>query len=345
MNKTMKAARLHKVGEALRIDEVPVPEVGPGEILVNVKAAIIDGTNLHLRAGRFPTPKLPVILGNETSGVVAAVGKGVSGFKEGDRVLVNCIIGSCGSCYFCKSGNENICPSRNFFGCNEDGSFAEYIKVPSINAFHISNSIPFDQAAVLSDAAATAYHAIDRGNIKPGYSVAVYGIGGVGSIAIQMARLYGASKVIAIDINDKKLEIAKELGADYLINSQKEDPVAKVMKLTDNKGADVTYEMVGDKQAMEQTAQSARVGGRAIIIGLGPEKIEISPFSIILRELELTGSWGYRFTDYPTLIELAGQKKFRLDKSLSARVPLDRVNEGLDLLERDKNLIGVVVDI
>ena len=160
-----------------------------------------------------------------------------------------------------------------------------------------------------------------------------------------MTRLYGATKVIAIDINDKKLEIAKELGADYVINSKKEDPVEKIKKLTDGKGADVTYEMVGDKQAMEQTVQSARVGGRAIIIGLGPEKIEVSPFGIISRELELTGSWGYRCTDYPNLIELAGQRRFRLDKSLSARVSLDKVNDGLDWLEKDKNLIGIVVEI
>jgi len=341
----MKAARLHEIGKPLKIDETPIPIVSPGEILVNVKAAIIDGTNLHLREGRFPVPQLPVTLGNETAGVVAEVGDGVNGFQVGDRVLVSCIIGFCGSCPYCISGNENLCAVRGFFGCNADGSFAEYIKVPHTNVFHIPDSIPFDQGAVLSDAAATAYHAVDRGNIKPGYSVAVYGIGGVGSIAMQIARLYGATKVIAIDINNRKLEIAKDLGADYTINSKKEDPVEQIKKWTDGKGADVTFEMVGDKQAMEQTIQSTKLGGRAIIVGLGPKMIEISPFSIISGELEVTGSWGFRHIDFPNLIGLARQEKIRLDKSISARMPLNRINDGLDLLANDKDIIGIAVDI
>lgn len=136
MNGTMKAARLHEIGKPLRIDEVPIPVVNPREILVNVKAAVIDGTNLHLREGRFPAPKLPVTLRNETSGVVAKVGGEVSGFRSGDMFLVSCIVWFCGSCPFCISGNENLCVSRGFFECNEDGSFVEYVKVPHINVFH-----------------------------------------------------------------------------------------------------------------------------------------------------------------------------------------------------------------
>jgi threonine dehydrogenase-like Zn-dependent dehydrogenase len=143
---------------------------------------------------------------------------------------------------------------------------------------------------VLSDAFATAYHAVWKGEVAPGDSVAIYGIGGVGIGAIQIAKIYGAAKVIAVDINDHKLKLAKELGADFTINSRREDPVAQIRKLTVGRDADVAFEMVGDKQVMEQTIQSVRLGGTAVIIGLGPVTIEVPPFSIIRGELEVKGS-------------------------------------------------------
>jgi len=342
----MKAARLYEANKPLKIEKIPIPEIGSKDVLIEVKASIIDGTVSHFTRGRFAPPQLPITLGWETSGILANVGSEVTHLKKGDRVILNCIVWTCGKCYFCLTGRERICPTRGYHGGSLDGSFAEYVKASAENVFLLPENIPFDQGAVLSDSLPTAFNATAlRGKIKGGDTVAIFGVGNVGMNAVQLANILGAAKVIAIDIADGKLQTAKQLGADKTVNATREDPVNRVRELTGGEGVDVAIECVGIKKTLEQTVQSTRRGGRAVFVGIGAgQNMEIDPLAITMQEIEVTGSWGYNRTVFPRLIEMVTSGRINLSKAISVKVSLENINEGIELLEKDKNIIGVLVE-
>jgi len=255
--KLMKAARFYKPGEPLRIEEIPIPVIGPEDVLLDVKATGICGSDIHILEGVTPTGFSPITLGHEISGVVVEVGTNVRNWKTGDRVCVNCIV-SCGSCYNCLRGRFSICTQRKLLGIHLDGGLAEYCKVPATNLIKLPENIPFEHGSIITDAVATPYHAlIKRAKLELGQTVAIFGIGGLGYSAVQLARIAGASKVIAVGIIAQNLERALNIGADEVINSSNQDPVEVIKNMTNGEGVDVALECIGMQTTIEQAVKSA----------------------------------------------------------------------------------------
>ncbi|MBC7344042.1 MAG: alcohol dehydrogenase catalytic domain-containing protein, partial [Clostridia bacterium] len=317
MKGEMKAARLHAVNQPLSIDRVPIPECGPGEVLVQVKACGICGSDLHMLDGTTKLGYYPMTLGHEFAGVIAEVGPEVEGWQSGDRVCVDFLV-TCGQCLQCLTGRESICPNRKGLGLATDGGFAEFAKVPAKNLISLPENIPFEIGAIITDAVATPFHAITkRSNVKLGDTVVVFGAGGLGVHAIQLLRLCGTF-IIAIDISDTILERAKTFGADVTINAQVTDPAAEVKKITSGMGADVAFEFIGLQETIYQTVNCLRPGGRAVIVGLGGEDIRlVNPGIYVRSEFEVVGSYAFERKEIEKLVSLVAQGKLDLSRSVT----------------------------
>jgi propanol-preferring alcohol dehydrogenase len=348
MQEKMRAARFYKVGEPLKIDLIPNPEWGPRDVLVDIRACGICGSDIHIvYEGVTPTTYTPITLGHEPSGVIAALGQEVEGWKVGDRVTVNPFI-TCGKCINCISGNSQICLSRRVIGIHTEGGLAEFLKIPAENLVHLPENIPFDQGGIAVDAVATPYHAITkRGGLRVGEKVAVFGCGGLGIHGVQIAKVCGASLVIAVDTIDSALERAKKVGADEVIDPRKDSPVKKIREMTDGIGVDLALEFIGLKETIEQAIGSIRVGGRVVVVGLGPEAISLPPPTQIVRtELSLLGSYGSTTSEIQNVIDLVASGKLNLSDSITERFPLEEVNRGLEHLHKKiGNPIRIVIQM
>lgn len=205
---TMKAVRLVAIGQPLEIKEVPLPAVSDTDVLVRIRAAGICHSDVHYRAGISPVKPLPMTPGHEIAGVVERTGPQVTNLKAGDRVCLHYLV-TCGDCHYCTTGNEHFCVRGKMLGKHLDGGYAEYIAVPARNALPLPDRISFEHAAVLMCSSATSLHALHKGRLKAGETVAVFGVGGLGMSALQLARALGALEVYAVDINADKLELAE----------------------------------------------------------------------------------------------------------------------------------------
>jgi len=330
----MKAIRMVEPGKPLELQEIPIPAAGEEDVLVRVRAAGICHSDAHYRAGRSGMGRLPITLGHEVAGEVEWVGAKVTSVKAGDRVCLHYNI-SCGECSYCKSGNEQFCTTVKMIGHHIDGGYAEYIAVPACNAIPLPEEIPFEEGATLMCASATALHALHRGRLKAGETVAVFGVGGLGLSAIQLAKALGAVDVYAVDIKSDKLELASEYGA-FPINASRADAVEEIRKLTKGKGVDVALEMIGLQATMKQTVDSLGILGRAVIVGLSQAPLEIHPYQTLIGyEAEIIGSNDHLLQELPALIEMARQKTLDTSRVVSQRIPLDagKINQRLDDLE------------
>lgn len=338
----MKAAVFYGAHQPLKVEEYPDPRPGPGEVLVRVAACGVCHTDLHYLDHGVPTfKKPPLILGHEASGTVEAVGEGVSEFKAGDRVLLPAVL-SCGRCFFCRTGRENICQSMVMVGNHVDGAYAEYISAPAKDLFRLPEEIPLEEGSIIADAITTPYHAVkNRARVKPGDTVVVLGCGGVGLNVVQVAAAVGGV-VIAVDILDQKLEWARRLGAAETINAQAEDVPRKVRQLTGG-GADIAIEAIGKPATMEQAFASLRTGGRLVIVGYSDQNMALNAARTMFREMEVVGSLGCRPVDYPKVIELARLGKIKVAPLVTARFPLEGINEAFDLLRRGEGIRSIVV--
>lgn len=348
MPEKMKAARFYKVGDPLKIDLIPIPELGPGDVLVNVKACGICGSDIHIvYEGVTPTANSPITLGHEPSGVIAALGSEVDGWKIGDRVTINPFL-TCGKCINCLSGNSQICISRKVIGIHTEGGLAEFLRAPSKNLIRLSENIPFDQGGIAVDAVATPFHAItNRGGLRVGEKVAVFGCGGLGIHGVQIAKVCGASMIIAVDTIDSALERAKKVGADEVINPRKEAPVQKIKDLTGWIGVDLALEFIGLRETIDQAVRCVRGGGRTVVVGLGPDEVILPPPTQIVRtELSLLGSYGSTTSEIQSVIDLVASGKLNLSESITERFPLEEVNRGLDHLHKKiGNPIRIVIEL
>src|SRR5215211_8894958 len=262
----MKAIQMINAGQPLDVQEIPIPDIADKDVLVRVRAAGICHSDAHYRAGRSSMGMIPITLGHEVAGEVEWVGSNVTTVKAGERVCLHYNI-SCGDCTYCKSGNEQFCTTVKMIGHHIDGGYAEYIAVPARNAIPLPEEISFDEGATLMCASATALHALRRGRLKDGETVAVFGVGGLGMSAIQLAKALGAVEVYAVDIKRDKLELASQYGA-IPVDASRSDAVEEIRKLTGGKGVDVALEMIGLPETMKQTIDSLGVLGRAVIVGL-----------------------------------------------------------------------------
>jgi len=342
---SMRAVRLHRIGEALSVDEVPRPTPGPGEVLVDIKASGVCHSDLNYRDGVGTVGHLPIILGHEIAGVVAEIGEGVEDFEVDDRVVVHYVL-SCGGCRYCAVGKENLCEHYAMIGKDVDGGFAEYIAVPARNLVKLPEGLSLEQGAILGCAVSTPLHALKRADLKPGESVVVYGVGGLGIHAVQLAsKIFGASLVIAVDVAEYKLELAKRLGADAVINPRYEDPVERVREETDERMADIVLDLVGRRETILRGIECVGRGGRMILVGIGPEDITLSPYrTIIGKEMSIIGVNDHLKSELYQLIDLISSGRLDLSASVTHRLPLEEANRAMEMLEnRLDNPIRIVL--
>ncbi len=340
----MRALRLVETGKPLVMQEIPVPTVGPGDVLVSVKAAGICHSDAHYRAGRSPVYPLPMTLGHEVAGVVAQVGEQVMGIKEGDRVCVH-YMATCGQCVYCNQGNEQFCTSGAMIGKYRDGGYAEYICVPARSVFQLPAEISFEQGAVLMCSSATSFHALQKARLRAGETVAIYGVGGLGMSAVQLARAFGALEVFAVDVRPVKLELARKFGA-VPIHATELDPVTEIERLTHARGVDVALELVGSSLTMEQAFKSLAIKGRLAIAGLTERPFTIYPYrDLINKEAEIIGVSDHLAQELPKLLEWVRQGKLDLSEVITRTVPLEQeaVNQVLDSLEGFSEEVRVVI--
>jgi len=324
----MKAARLYKPGQPFKIEEIPIPEIDVDEVLVKVKFCGICGSDLHIFNGITPTAYLPITIGHEVSGELVEIGSRVKGWNIGDRVSFGGVL-SCGLCYNCLKGKDWLCVNKKFIGIHTEGGFAQFVKVKARNLIKLPPNFSFEEGALI-EPAGTPFHAItQQAKLSAGEKVAIYGVGGMGTFAIQIARLCGAVKIIAVDTRKEALERAKRLGADEAINAKEVDPVNVIKQITQGQGVDVAIECVGMRQTIANAVKSLRPGGRAVIVGIGSQSIELVPPGVFVRnEFELLGSYCYSITDLKKVADLASSGKLNLSVAISKKIPLNWINEG-----------------
>lgn len=340
----MLAAVMKALNEPLAIEEVPTPHPGAGEVQVRVEASGLCSSDLHYMKGDSPVAKMPIILGHEVAGVVHEVGPGVTAVGEGDRVSVHYLL-TCGSCQLCRSGNENFCSAGEMIGKTIDGGFAQFIVVPEANAIPVPDGVPLEHAALAGDAIATPYHAVKLARVVEGDTVLIVGLGGLGVHAVQLPKQFGAEAVVAVDISEAKLALARRLGADHVIDPSRDDPLARVREITDGRGVDVAIEMIGLKSTIEVAIRSLARRGRMVIVGICPVKIEVDPYNdILLKEAVVTGNCDHVADDIREVLSLIDQGRLDLSHSVSRRIRLSDINDGFRALRaREGDPIRIVV--
>ena len=340
----MKALQLVTTGQPLKLKEVPLPGAGPRDVLVRVMAAGICHSDVHYRNGASFAGPLPITLGHEVAGVVEQTGADATGFAVGDRVCIH-YLATCGNCRHCQRGQEQFCETGAMLGKHRDGGFAEYVLAPARSLVALPKEIPFTQGAVMMCSSATALHALNKARLKPGETVAVFGIGGLGISAVQLARAFGALTVFAVDIQRGKLALASHLGATP-VNASQGDPVAEIRRLTAGRGVDVAIELIGLPLTMRQAVQVLAIQGRAALAGITPLTFEVAPYMELLnREAEIIGVSDHLSAELPLLLELARVGKLDLAKVITRTIPLEAaaVNETLDRLEEFGEDVRVVI--
>jgi alcohol dehydrogenase, propanol-preferring len=303
----MKAAVVHSFGQALQIEEVPIPEVTPGQVLVKVVASGVCHTDLHAAEGDWPVkPALPFIPGHEGVGFVAALGRGVKGIKEGDRVGVPWLHTACGHCEHCITGWETLCDEQQMTGYTVNGGYAEYVLADPGYVGHLPDSCSFAEIAPVLCAGVTVYKGLKVLDCKPGDWVAVSGIGGLGHYAVQYAKLMGFH-VIAVDIDDAKLALAKKLGADMTINAKTHDPAQEVQRAI--RGAHGVLVTAVSRSAFAQALGMLHKRGTMSLVGLPPGDFALPIFDVVLNAKTVRGSIVGTRKDLQEALAFAGEGK------------------------------------
>ncbi len=339
---TMRAAVFTAASRPLEIASVPRPDPGPGELLVRVAACGLCHTDLHYMDHGVPTFKTPpLVLGHEISGTVVRVGAGVDAARAGTAVLLAPVT-SCGECAMCRTGRENVCAKQRMLGNTIDGGFAEYVVAPARDAFEVPDGIPLEESCVIADALTTAFHGVmRRARVEPGESVAVIGCGGLGLNVVQVAALAGA-RVIAVDVDPRKLALATELGASLGIDAREGDAVKRIRRSSDG-GVQVAVEAIGDPRTQQQALASLRPGGRMLMLGSAAESMALQGGRVMYRELSVIGTLGCRPIDFPVVLDLVRRGRLSVGPLVTHRHELGRINEGFDALRRGEGIRHIVV--
>ncbi len=340
----MKAVRLIEPGQPLEMQELTVPVVGPRDVLVRVKAAGICHSDVHYRAGVSPVSPLPLTLGHEVAGVVEQIGAGVDTLHVGDRVCLHYMV-TCGDCLYCRMGNEQFCSYGKMIGKYQDGGYAEFICVPARSAFPLPRDIPFEFGAIMMCSSATSFHALRKGRLQAGETVAIFGVGGLGISALQLAKAFGALDVYAVDINSTKLELAARFGA-LPVNAAESDPVAEIQRLTGGRGVDVAVEVIGLPQTIQQAVYALAIFGRAVVVGITDKPVAIDTYQHLMgKEAELIGSSDHLASELSALIEYARRGTLDLTGVVTRKLPLDAdaINAAMDRLAEFGDEVRAVI--
>ncbi|HEY4235652.1 MAG TPA: galactitol-1-phosphate 5-dehydrogenase [Lacipirellulaceae bacterium] len=322
------------------------PTIGPDDALVAIKACGICGSDVHGYDGSSGRRVPPIVMGHEAAGVVAKVGSNVRTIKPGDEVAIDSTI-SCGGCAACLRGNVNLCAERRVLGvsCGEYrqyGAFADYVSVPARILYRLPRGVPFEHAAMV-EPVTIALHAVSRVRVAPGCSAVVVGAGAIGLLVIQALKLAGCKDVISIDVDDSRLRLAAELGAQTIINPTREEPVVKVLELTDGSGAEIAMEVVGNAGAFATAIGCVCRGGQVGLVGNVTPEVPLPLQTVVTRELTLLGSCASA-GEYPRAIELIATGAIRVAPLLTAVSTLATGPEWFErLYAREPGLMKVVL--
>lgn len=345
MADTMRAARWHGPGSEITIDEVPIPKPGAGEVLVKVAACGVCASDLHMFDGTLPTRgPIPVIPGHEASGTIAQLGDGVSGWSVSDRVAIFAGV-SCGDCPACHAGKPvESCWLAKCLGIDRDGAWAEFIAVPAANLVRVPDEVDLAEAAILCDAVATPYNAVlDAGGLRAGESVAIFGIGGLGTHGVMLAKMAGASFIAAVDPEPAARERALKLGADLAISP--DGAVQMIKEATGWRGVDLAIDFVGRNSVLKSAVASLAIDGRCILAGVSGERVQLGP-SVMFAALRTTlrGIMGYQRAHLEKLVDLVARGRLDVSGSITHRLPLDRAADGVRTLsDKTEAVVRVVL--
>lgn len=335
MTHLMQAIRLVETGFPLQAQELPIPSLGPADVLVRVRAAGICHSDVHYRTGLSPAGPLPLTLGHEVAGTVARVGDAVTSVQPGDRVCVHYMV-TCGHCTFCDRGTEQFCTTGKMIGKHRDGGYAEFIAVPARSVFPLPAEISFEHGAVMMCSSATAFHALRKGRLQAGECLAIFGAGGLGMSAIQLAKALGALAVYAVDLDPGRLALAEQLGA-VPIDATLTDAASEIRQQSGGRGVDVALDFVGLPATFRPALAAMAPFGRVVAVGLGDQPVPVYPYQeIINREAEIIGCSDHLAAEIPLLTELVRRRVLDLEPVVTEQIPLEAaaINAVMDRLER-----------
>jgi L-iditol 2-dehydrogenase len=341
----MKALVLEQAG-GLRFRDVPDPDAGAHDVVINVKACGICGSDVHGYDGSTGRRIPPIIMGHEAAGVVAKVGAKVTAFSPGDRVTFDSTV-SCGTCSFCAAGEVNLCDNRQVLGvsCEDyrrDGAFAEYVAVPEHIVYNLPESFQYEKAALI-EAVSIAVHAAKITAIEPGSTAVVIGAGMIGLLAVQAFRHYGCSRVFAVDLEQAKLDTAKSLGADATFIATDPELIEKLSQAAGGRGIDIAVEAVGTQASIATAINVVRRGGTVTLIGNLSPRVEIPLQTVVTRQLRLLGSCASA-GEYRECIDLMDRGAIDVNPLLSAVAPLSEGARWFDrLYHREPGLMKVIL--
>ncbi|NDB45879.1 MAG: zinc-binding alcohol dehydrogenase [Nitrososphaeria archaeon] len=348
----MKAARIMEPEKPLEISEVQTPKPTGSEVLVKVKAVGVCHSDLHLWEGGYDTGdgfmkvtdrgvKFPVIPGHEIVGTVTEIGSAVQGIAVGDNVLVYPWIG-CGNCSACRIGNDNVCDAPRSLGVFQNGGYAEYALIPHFKFLAKVTGMDLEAAASLACSGLTAYNAIKKSGATSQSNVVIFGAGGLGLMGVQIARAITNANIIIVDIDDAKLQTAKELGADHSVNSKDPDATQKIMTLCGGKGADCVIDFVNAPPTVKMGLAIIRKRGTMTLVGLFGGAIELSLVSVPLKAITIQGAYTGNYNEMVELLNLA--KRGVINPIISKRYSLSEANTALEDLKARKILGRAIIN-
>jgi propanol-preferring alcohol dehydrogenase len=345
----MEAARIIEPKESLQIQHLETPKPKGSQVLIKVNSSGVCHSDIHLWEGGYEGPsgqflkatdrgvKYPLTPGHEIAGTVESMGEEAEGFNKNERVIVFPWIGE-GLCPACRIGQENLCDKPRSLGIYTDGGYADYVLVPNYKYLvKLDEDMDLDASATLSCSALTAYGAIKNTDLKPNNNVVIVGAGGLGLMAMQIAKAISGAKIIAMDLDDQKLDIAKKNGADYTINSKKQDPLKAIMELTDKMGADAIIDFVNASKTVETDMQLLRRRGKLVLVGLFGGELKLNLITMPTRAYKIIGSYTGSISEMVELVSLA--KRGVIKPVVSNRFRLDQATEALTML-KEGNVVG-----
>lgn len=320
----MKALVLKEYNK-FAVEDVPVPEYGSKDVLIRVKACSICGSDVHGMDGSTGRRIPPIIMGHEASGVIEKTGAEVTEYKPGDRVTFDSTV-YCGGCYFCRRGEINLCDNRKVVGvsCGDyrfNGAFAEYIAVPRHILYPLPENVTFERAAMV-EPLSIAFHAVTRSRVTLNCSAVVVGAGMIGLLIIQLLRINGCGKIIAVDLKPEKLELAKKFGADITVKADEADVPTEVYKATENRGADISFEVAGLSPTFHDAVAGLRKGGTLTLVGNLKPSVDFPLQLAVTRQLSINGSCASS-GEYPECLDLISSGKVDVDSFISGVAPLE----------------------
>ena len=347
--KTMKAVvKYDNVAGATEVREVPVPSIGPDDVLVETAYIGICGSDPHMHHNKVSYKvNVPLILGHEFAGVIAEVGANVSGWKVGDRVTSETHADYCGKCVLCRTNNYHVCRERKGYGFQIDGAFAKYVRVPSRILHKVPENVSLKEAA-LTEPLCVAYSSLVKHSpLKPGDLVVIIGPGPIGLLCTKIASILGASDIVVVgtDGDDARMEIAKKMGATMTINSSQQDPVPIIMGMRDGYGANLVVDAAGFSPTLKLSLDVVRPCGQINKIGWGPGPVGFSLDQLISKAVALQGTFSHTWDVWEKCLVLMGERTVDLGEVITHELPLDQWQKGFDLMETKEGLKIVLTPV